>query len=169
MPGEYESFVSLDIWTMLFAWGNIIILFLFLRKILFQPVKKMIDTRQKQIKDMYDDAQKNKDAAASLRTEYEEKLDQAAEQGNEIVNNAVKRAQKQEEQILREAQETAARTLKRAEEQVELEKKKALNSLKDEVSGMAMDIASAVIEKNLSETDNSEIVDRFIGQLGDTK
>ena len=48
-----------------------------------------------------------------------------------------------------------------------MEKKKALNQLKDEVSSMAVDIASAVIEKNLSEEDNREIVDRLIGQLGD--
>lgn len=168
MP-EYEPFVTLDIWTMIFAWGNLIILFLFLKKILFTPLKNIIDTRQKQIKDMYDEAQTEKESAEAMRIEYEEKLEKATAEGEEIIKTAVQRAHKQEESIVREANETAAKTLKRAQEQVELERKKALNQLKDEVSGMAVDIASAVIEKNLSEKDNTEIVDRFIGQLGSSK
>ncbi len=160
-------FVTLDIWTMIFAWGNLIILFLFLKKILFAPLKKIIDQRQKQIKDMYDEAQADKDAAASMRVEYEQKLAEASAQGEEIIRSAVARAHKQEEDIIRDANETAAKALRHADEQIEMERKKALNQLKDEVSSMAVDIASAVIEKNLSEEDNREIVDRFIGQLGE--
>lgn len=166
MP-QTQPFVGLDIWTMIFAWGNLIILFLFLKKILFVPLKNIIDQRQKQIKDMYDEAQTDKEAAAAMRVEYEEKLAQASAQGEEIIRSAVARAHKQEEEIVREANETAAKNLRRADEQIEMEKKKALNQIKDEVSSMAVDIASAVIEKNLSEEDNREIVDRFIGQLGE--
>ena len=158
MP-EYQPFVTIDVWTMIFAWGNLIILFLFL--------KKIIDQRQKQIKDMYDEARTDKDAAAAMRVEYEQKLADASAKGEEIIRSATARAHKQEEEIIREANETAAKNLRRADEQIEMEKKKALNQLKDEVSTMAVDIASAVIEKNLSEEDNREIVDRFIGQLGD--
>ena len=99
--------------------------------------------------------------------EYEQKLADASAKGEEIIRSATARAHKQEEEIIREANETAAKNLRRADEQIEMEKKKALNQLKDEVSTMAVDIASAVIEKNLSEEDNREIVDRFIGQLGD--
>ncbi|MBE6657298.1 MAG: F0F1 ATP synthase subunit B [Ruminococcaceae bacterium] len=168
MP-EYQPFVTIDVWTMVFAWGNLIILFLFLKKILFVPLKNIIDQRQKQIKDMYDEAQSDKEAAASMRVEYEQKLAEASAQGDEIIRSAVARAHKQEEDIIREANETAAKNLRRADEQIEMEKKKALNQIKDEVSSMAVDIASAVIEKNLTAEDNREIIDRFIGQLGDEK
>ena len=163
----YQPFVTIDVWTMIFAWGNLIILFLFLKKILFVPLKKIIDQRQKQIKDMYNEARTDKDAAAAMRVEYEQKLADASAKGEEIIRSATARAHKQEEEIIREANETAAKNLRRADEQIEMEKKKALNQLKDEVSAMAVDIASAVIEKNLSEEDNREIVDRFIGQLGE--
>ncbi|MBQ7300043.1 MAG: F0F1 ATP synthase subunit B [Clostridia bacterium] len=166
MP-EYQPFVTIDVWTMIFAWGNLIILFLFLKKILFVPLKNIIDQRQKQIKDMYDEARTDKDAAAAMRVEYEQKLADASAKGEEIIRSATARAHKQEEEIIREANETAAKNLRRADEQIEMEKKKALNQLKDEVSSMAVDIASAVIEKNLSEEDNREMIDRFIGQLGD--
>lgn len=169
MPGTNESFVGLDIWTMIFAWGNIIILYLFLKKILFVPIKNAIDARQKQIGDMYTEAQKDREAADAMRAEYEQKLEKASHEGEEIVRNAVQRAHEQEERIVSEAKENAQRTLKRAEEQIDLEKKKAMNDIKDEVSGMAVDIASAVIGKNLTEEDNSEMIDDFIASLGETK
>ncbi|MCQ2432583.1 MAG: F0F1 ATP synthase subunit B [Clostridia bacterium] len=169
MPGTTESFVSLDIWTVIFAWGNIIILFLFLKKILFVPLKNAMDARQKEIGDLYDGARRDREAAAEMRDEYSAKLEQAASQGDEIIKSAVKRAQLQGEQILADARDSAEKTLKRAEEQIELERSKALNDIKDEVSGMAVDIASAVIERNLSEEENSAMIDQFIRELGEKK
>ena len=118
---------------------------------------------------MYNEAQQEKDSAQALRIEYEAKLEEASSQGEEIIKTAVQRARQQEESIIRQANEAAAKKLKHAEEQIALEKKNALNQLKDEVSGIAVDIASAVVEKNLNEQDNREIIDKFIEQLGGDK
>ena len=52
----FESFVGVNVWTMLFAWCNLLILYLFLKKILFKPMKNMIDSRQKEVDDMYENA-----------------------------------------------------------------------------------------------------------------
>ena len=72
---KFESFVGVNFWTMIFAWINLLILYLFLKKILFKPVKNMIDSRQKEVDDMYSDAEKSKTDAAALKSEYEEKLE----------------------------------------------------------------------------------------------
>ena len=164
----FESFVGVNFWTMIFAWLNLIILYLFLRKLLFKPVKNMIDKRQKEIDDIYSDAESSREDAANLKTEYEEKIGRANEESEQILKNAVRRAQLREEEILRDANAKAARTLARAEEQIELEKKKALNDIKDEISGIAADIAGAVIQRDVSEAEHAEIVDEFIRNL-DTK
>ena len=64
----FESFVGINIWTMLFAWCNLLILYLFLKKILFNPVKNMIDSRQKEVDDMYSGAEAAEaDAKAMLK------------------------------------------------------------------------------------------------------
>ena len=52
----FESFVGVNVWTMIFAWCNLLIIYLFLKKILFKPMKKMIDSRQKEVDDMYENA-----------------------------------------------------------------------------------------------------------------
>ena len=164
---NFESFVGVNFWTMLFAWANLLIVYLFLKKLLFNPIKKMIDGRQKEIDDMYSDAEESRTSAAAMKLEYEEKLENANEESEEILKKAVRRAQLREEEILAEANEKAARTLERATEQVELEKKRAINEVKNEVSDMAISIAAAVIERDVKQDEHKELIDDFISQIGE--
>ena len=165
----FEDFIGVNFFTMLLAWVNLVILYVFLKKLLFKPVKNMIDSRQKEIDDMYTDAESSKTAANELREEYEEKLASANEESEEILKRAVRRAQLREEEILREADEKAARTLERAREQVELEKKHAINEVKNEVSEMAIGIAAAVIERDVKADEHEAMIDEFIKSMGAEK
>ena len=162
MIEAFESFVGVNFWTMLFAWCNLLVLYLFLRKLLFKPVKSMIDSRQKEIDDMYADAEKSREDAAHMKADYEEKLGRANEESEEIVKKAVRRAQLREEEILREAGDKAARVMERAEEQIALEKKRMVNEIKNEVSEMAIGIAGAVIERDVSRAEHEALIDEFI-------
>lgn len=163
---KFEAFVGVNPWTMLFAWINLLILYLFLKKLAFKPLMSMIDSRQKEIDDMYSDAEKTRGTADELKAEYEEKLSKANEESEEILKSAVRRAQLKEEEILKEANVEASRVLERAEEQIALEKKQALNEIKDEVSAMAIGIASAVIERDVSESEHKDLIDDFINNMG---
>ena len=164
---RFEDFVGVNLFTMIFAWINLLILYLFLKKLLFNPVKNMIDSRQKEIDDMYSNAESSRTSAEAMRVEYEEKLEHASEESEEILKRAIRRAQLREEEILAEANVKAARTLERAAEQVELEKKRAINEVKDEVSDMAISIASAVIERDVKEDEHKELIDDFISHMGE--
>ena len=68
---KFEAFVGVNPWTMIFAWLNLLILYLFLKKLAFNPLKNMIDSRQKEIDDMYSEAEDSKKAAGDLKAEYE--------------------------------------------------------------------------------------------------
>ena len=164
---EFESFVGVNFWTMLFSWGNILILYIFLKKILFVPIKNMIDSRQKEIDDMYDDAKKSNSDAEQMRHDYEEKLENAKAESEEIVKSAVRKAKLKEEAIINEAQDKAAMVLKRADEQIEQDKKKALNDIKNEVSELAVGIAGAVLERDINASEHSDLIDKFIEQIGE--
>ena len=85
-----------------------------------------------------------------------------------ILKAAHQRALQQQETMLREAQEQAARTLKRADEQIELEKKQARNELKNEVSDMAVQIAGAVLARDVKPAEHEALIDSFIDGLGDS-
>lgn len=164
--GKFEDFVGVNLWTMLFAWLNLLILYLILKKIAFVPIKNMIDSRQKEIDGMYDDAEKSRKDADSLKADYEEKMSHVKDESEEILKSAQRRALLREEDILRDAANKAERVLARAEEEAELEKKRMLNEVKDEVSKMAVEIASAVIERDVSEEEHKGLIDSFIDNMG---
>ena len=163
---KFENFVGVNLWTMLIAWVNLLILYLFLKKLLFVPIKNMIDSRQKEIDDMYSDAELSRSDAHAMKQEYEERLKAANEESEEILRSAHRRAQLKEEDILKEANDKAKRTLERAEEQIAEEKKRALNEVKNEVSELAIGIASAVIGRDVSESEHEELINDFIDNMG---
>ena len=162
----FESFVGVNVWTMIFAWCNLLILYLFLKKILFVPMKKMIDSRQKEIDDMYQNAEEAETTAEAMKVSYEEKLSKANEESEEILKTALRRAQLKEEEIIRDAQTEASRIYERAEEQIALEKKQAMNEMKNEVSDMALSIAAAVIGRDVDEREHHALIDEFIDNMG---
>ncbi len=166
---KFESFVGVNFWTMIFAWCNLLIVYLFLKKLLFVPIKNMIDSRQKEIDDLYADANEAKESANKMKDEYEERLAGAKDESEEILKSAVRRAELRSEEILKDADARAARTMERAEEQIELEKTRAINEVKNEVSNMAIGIASAVIERDVSEEEHRALIDDFIDKMGSDK
>ena len=54
----------------------------------------------------------------------------------------------------------------RAAADIEQEKKKAINEAKDEIGGLAMDIAGKVVEKEINEADHKKLIDDFISKVG---
>ena len=163
-----EGFVGVNVWTSIFTLVNLLVLFLVMKKFLFKPVKKMIDERQQEIDNLYADADASKEAAASLKEQYEARLSEANAEKEEILRVAHRKTRLREEEILKQAQEKASHTLKRAEEQIAMEKKRALNDIKDEVSGMAVEIASVVLARDIQAKEHSALIDSFIENLGES-
>lgn len=165
--GDTQGFVSIDVWTMIFTLVNLLILFLVLKKFFFEKIKKVMDEREHEVQAMYDDAAQSKSDGEKLKEEYEAKLNEASAESEEIVRNAVRKAQLKEEEIIKDAHEQASAIMKHAETQIELEKKNAVNEIKNEISDMAVDIASKVIERDIKAEDHSALIDEFIENMGD--
>ena len=165
--GYFEEFIGVNFWTALFVLLNTLIIFFVAKKYLFGPVMKIIKDRQQEIDEMYDKAGQAKEQAALLRGEYEEKLNQAKETSEQIVKEAVARGQSREEEIIRQANSQADAIRDKAAADIAQEKKKAINEAKDEISGLAMEIAGKVVGHTLTQADQSDLVDRFIEELGD--
>ena len=163
----FESFVGVNFWTMIFAWCNLLILYFFLKKLLFKPVKNMIDSRQKEVDDMYSSAEAAEKNAKASEAKYTEKLAAANAEGEEIIRQAQRRAILREEEIIKEAEATAERIIERAGEEIALERRRAVNEIKDEVSAMAIGIAEAVIKRDISADEHKDLIDSFIDNMGD--
>ena len=162
-----ESFVGVNPWTALFTFCNMLITFAVLKHFLFKPVKQMIDDRQQEIDTMYADAAQAKQKAASLEEEYQEHLKSIKAEQDAMLRDATIRAQKREEEILDAARSEAQAIRTAAEAEMAQERKKAVNDLKNEIGGIAVEIASKVVEREINKSDHQALIDEFIRNVGD--
>ena len=163
----FESFIGVNPWTALFILLNTLALVYVMKLFLFVPVKNMIDARQEEIDTMYDEADAARANALEMQAEYQEKLEDARAAGERILREATARGQSREEEIIRQANAAAAAIMEKAGADSEQEKKKAVNDAKNEISGLAMAIAGKVVGRELTDADQSDLIDSFIDGLGD--
>ena len=165
--GQFEAFIGVNFWTALMTLGNFLLVLFVGKKFLYGPVLKMIKDRQNEIDGMYESADQAKKKAEELQADYQQKLTVANATSDRIVKEAVARGQAREEEILRNANAEAAAIMEKAAADIAMEKKKAINDAKNEISGLAMAIAGKVVGRELTADDQSKLVDSFIDELGD--
>ena len=161
----FESFIGVNFWTALFVLLNTLAIYYVEKKCLFVPVKNMIDSRQKEIDTMYDQAGAAKAEAEALENEYKEKLAVAQQTSERMVKEAVARGQNRQDEIISQANAEARAILDKAAADIAQEKKKAINDAKDEISALAMAIAEKVVGRELNNADQAKLVDEFINEL----
>ncbi len=163
----FENFIGFNPWTALFTLLNLILTFLILKKYLFKPVNKMIDDRQKEIDDIFADAEDARQKAETMRADYDRKLSEAKDASAQIIAEATQEAHRRRDDILVHAQTDAEAIRNKARAEIELERKKAINGVKDDISRIALDIAEKVVEKELDGADHDRLVEDFLREMGD--
>ena len=87
--------LSLNPWDILWTIVNLLVLYAIFRKFLFQPVMNIIHEREDMINKQFEDAQKQQDDAAQMKSEYENQLKGAREKADQIILDAKTRAQEE--------------------------------------------------------------------------
>ena len=163
----YQALITLDGWTFLAQICNLMIQLLIFKKFLLNPVKQVIADRKAKADSEIADAQKLRTEAEAMKAEYEQNLQNARTEANQIVAAAQKTATARSEEIVGEARAQAAALKQKAEADIAQERKKAVNEVKDEIGGIAMEIASKVVEREISEKDHKDLIDEFIKNVGE--
>ena len=163
----YQALITLDGWTFLAQICNLMIQLVIFKKFLLKPIKQVIADRKAKADSEIADAQKLRTEAEAMKAEYEQNLQNARTEANQIVTAAQKTATARSEEIVGEARAQAAALKQKAEADIAQERKKAVNEVKDEIGGMAMEIASKVVEREIKEADHKDLIDEFIKNVGE--
>ena len=163
---EEAGLVSIDTWTIIAMICNLFIQMLLIKKFLFKRVRDVLDKRRELAEEELRKARVSRDEAEKLRTEYESNMEQAREKATQIIDLAQKNATARSDEIIREASQEAVAMKARAEADIALERRKAVNEVKNEIGSVAMEIAGKVIEREVSEQDHAKLIDEFIEQVG---
>ena len=163
---ETQELVAIVPWTFLAQICNLFIQLSLMKRFLFRPVNAIIEKRKAVADGQLADAEKAKRTADELQVDSEAKLEKARTEAEVIVKNALEDADTRSQEILREAKAQAAAIRARAESDILMEKKKAAAQLKNEIGGIAMDIAGKVIGREIKMKDHKRLIEQFIRDAG---
>ncbi|NLJ73990.1 MAG: F0F1 ATP synthase subunit B [Firmicutes bacterium] len=144
---------------------NFILLVGLLYRLLYQPVKEFMDNRTNEIEQRIQSAQENQAAAEALRQELEAQAKDSQKQARKFLDEAARRAERMQADMIAEARKEAEALIQRAQEETRLEKEKAWAELRESVGELSLLLASRVIDESLDEGKHQKLIDETLDQL----
>ena len=162
----YQSLVTVNPVTLIAQICNLFIQLFLAKKFFLDKVKAILDQRREAADKEITDAQAARAEAEEIKKTYEQNMLEARAKADDLLLNAQRTANSRSEEIIGQAQQAAAQIKQKAASDIEMEKKKAINDAKNEISGLALAIAGKVVARELNAADQEQMIDRFIDELG---
>lgn len=152
---------GLMIWTLI-AFGSALFI---LKKFAFPKIAEGLDRRQKAIEEAIDASARAKEEAEKLLVDYRERLSEARQQAEEIVEHARKSADVQESEALAQAKATRDGLLEQTQRDIEAQTRNAIEVLRNEVAELTITATEKVTRKALTNDDQRRLVDEALSEL----
>ena len=157
--------ISVNIWQIVISLVNLLILTLILKRFLFKPVKKIMDTRRAAIDEDYAQAKAARDEAEETRRNYDEAMAAAKITGDQIIADASRAAEFRSNEIVAQAREKASEIRRQAEADAVLERKKAEDEMKHEIADVSTQLTGKLLQREINEEDHRKLIDSFLNDL----
>ena len=167
MDTLYQSLVTVNPVTLIAQICNLFIQLLIVKIFFLDKIKAILDQRREAADKQITEAETAKSEALAIKKTYEQNMQEAKSKADDLLMSAQRTANSRSEEIISQAQQQAAQIKSKAAADIELEKKKAINEAKNEISDLAMAIAGKVVARELNAGDQADMIDRFIDELGD--
>lgn len=159
--------ISVNIWSILISLCNLGLIFWLVKKFLFKPVKAVLAKRQAEIDAHYqaaEDAQKN---AESSREQYELKLAGAQAEADSMIQSAAATANRRSDRIVSDARDKADGIIRQAQNEAELEKKKAQETIRQEIADVSAALTEKLLGREMTQADHRGMIDSFLNEMGE--
>lgn len=161
--------MSIHIPDIVWAIINFLILVAILNKFLYKPVTKMLDERKEEVVNNLNKAEQAKEEAEKLKEDYALRIKNAKTEAQEIIARANKLGEETKNEIVTQAKAEAEKVSVKAQEEIRLEKTKALAELRDEVATLAVLAAGKILGKNIELRDHEKMVKDFVKEVGEVQ
>ena len=147
---------------------SMLVMFTFLSYLLFEPVRNVLEKRKQRVLDDQETAKREKADALAYKEEYEKKLREVNKEAEEILSATRKKAMQNEAKIIAGAKEEVARIIERGNAEVELEKKRALDEMKQEIISIASMMAGKVVTASIDMNVQEDLIEETLKEMGDS-
>lgn len=159
--------ISINLWQTLISLCNLLILFLILKRFLYKPVKKTLEARRAAVDNQYLAAENAEKTALENKASWEQKLKNAQNEADIIINTAATNAKLRSETIIDEANKKASVIINQAAAEADLELKKAEASIKREIIDVSSELSEKILEREIKEEDHRVLIDSFLEKIGE--
>ncbi|HUA45958.1 MAG TPA: F0F1 ATP synthase subunit B [Solirubrobacteraceae bacterium] len=153
--------VGLMIWTLLLFGISMYILW----KLAFPRISEALDRRQHAIEESIDHAEKVRRDADELLEEYRQRLAEARQQAEQIVERSRKTAEAREREVQTEAQARREQLMEQTRRDIEAETRRAIQEIRREVADLTVLATEKVTRKLLDEDDQRRLVEDALAEL----
>ncbi len=143
-----------------------IILLLFLVKFFaWDKIEAMLETRRQKISKDLDEAEKKRKAAEEIQANANEIIHNAEVKGQEILNSTREAASKMQDEMIKEGRDVVSRMKLDGQREVDSMKQRALAQMQDQIVDLSVQLASQILNKELTEQTHQDVIESFIEGL----
>ncbi len=153
------------IWTFVFQIINIAILYWFLKRLLFKPIKGFLDKRTQSIEAKMEELKRRESEIEENRRQSGEELEKVRQQVKSIMEQAEHAAQERIREAQQQAQRQAETMLARAKHQIEQERQQAIEAFKAQAAELTVDLASKVLQSHITPEQNKAMIQKFLEKV----
>ena len=143
-----------------------VLLILILKKYAWKPILKALEEREKNIENALSQAEQARSKIEDLQKDQDNIIRDAKKERELILNEAKKLAEEYRTQQQKIVNEEMAQKMARIKESIEMEKRAAVEELKQNVASLSVNIAEGILEKKLNiDSENEEFIKRNLDKL----
>lgn len=155
--------------SVLLAWVALALIYFILKRFLYKPINNALEARKNKIRDDIQSAAQVREEAFQLKKDYEGRIKNSKEEGQEIIDGARLRGEELTQYILADAKVEADVILARAKKEIERQKELAFVEMKTQSGEMAVLIASKIMEEKITYESQKELINNFIDEVGNAQ
>lgn len=162
--GQAVDALGLNLGQLIAQVANFVVLLLILRLTLYKPILKMLDERKQKIAAGLNAAEIARAEAAQAQANIQGQLDQARQEGQEIVANAQTIATRIQAEAREQSNRDREVALERARAEIQQERDRAIAELRGEFADITVSAAERVINQSLDRTAHQRIIDEALAE-----
>ncbi len=155
----------------LFFWtiAVFLVLLFLLKKFAWGPLLAALDERQAGIRKSLDDADIAKRELAEVQARANALIGKARMEADAILSEARADGARIREELRDLAQQQAQAIIRDTQQQIQLERDRAVSELRQQAVELSVMIASKLIRRNLTREDNAALIDEALQQVDSTR
>ena len=162
-----DDYLRINLYDAVLVLISTLLIVLIVKKFFWNYVRQYLEQRQAFIQSQLDESKANLQESEKLKTQYEEKMANAKQEALDLISAAKNTASTEAGEIVSKARDDAHAIKEKAEMEIEHEKAKVREQLKEEISEVAFLAARKIVEKELDESTHKKYVEDFIDEAGE--